>query len=402
NCPLNEQENEFQWVGNVTRTFGNHALKVGADFRHAQNLRAPSDSHRSGELFFDPVTTSGPSGGGLSLASVLLGLVQSFARYVSNSTSAAERQNRFFTYAQDTWRVGRKLTVSYGLRWEIYYPQYVNGSSNGGFQNLSTGEVLIAGQNGADLNGNINTALTHFAPRLGVAYQVTPKTVVRMGYGRSFDVGVFGVSFGHNVTQNLPVLANQSLNPGQPWQSVFTLAQGPPALNPSTILAAQPKGPNGNPILPDKINPNVLPLTSDNTMRLPTVDAWNLTVERQLTATLVVSAAYVGNKEEHVTPGGTNYNTNQPKLNAGLPPTNTNLRRFYFQKFGWSQSLNAYTDDATVKYSGLQLRGEKRFANGFSFQGNYTWASAFEFANDYFFWERSIDYGRESGVRRHA
>ena len=410
NCPLNEQENEFQWVGNVTRTFGNHALKVGADFRHAQNLRVPSDSHRSGELFFDPVTTSGPSGGGLSLASFLLGQVQSFARYVSNSTSAAERQNRFFTYAQDTWRVGRKLTVSYGLRWEIYYPQYVNGSSNGGFQNLSTGEVLIAGQNGADLNGNINTALTHFAPRLGVAYQVTPKTVVRMGYGRSFDVGVFGVSFGHNVTQNLPVLANQSLNPGQPWQSVFTLAQGPPPLNPSTILAAQPKGPNGNPILPDKINPNVLPLTSDNTMRLPSVDAWNLTVERQLTPTLVVSAAYVGNKGEHVTPGGTNYNINQPTV-VGFGTLSTNQRRFFFTKpcptcpsgqLGWTQSIKYFSDDASVKFNSLQLRAEKRFSNGMTFQGNYTWGSAFDFENSYFFWNPRVGYGRADGVRLHV
>src|SRR6202022_3243461 len=95
NCPLNEQENEFQWVGNVTRTLGNHALKFGADFRYAQNLRVPSDSHRSGELNFDPVTTAGPSGGGLSLASFLLGQVQSFPRYVSNSTQAAERQPPF-------------------------------------------------------------------------------------------------------------------------------------------------------------------------------------------------------------------------------------------------------------------------------------------------------------------
>src|SRR5262249_4296656 len=150
------------------------------------------------------------------------------------------------------------------------------------------------------------------------------------------------------------------------------------------------------------ISAKILPLNSNSTMRLPTLDAWNLTVERQVTPTLVVSAAYVGNKEEHVTPGGTNYNTNQPRLNAGLPPTNTNLRRFYFQKFGWSQSLNAYTDDSTTKYAGLQLRADKRFGNGLSFQANYSWASAFDYANDYFFWDRRVDYGRSSNFRRHV
>src|SRR5205085_2996601 len=104
---------------------------------------------------------------------------------------------------------------------------------------------------------------------------------VRAGYGRSYDVGVFGVSFGHNVTQNVPVLANRSLNPASSFLPVFTLSQGPPALDPTTILATQPKGATGNPILPNLISPNVLPLTSDNTMRLPVVDAWNFTMEHQ-------------------------------------------------------------------------------------------------------------------------
>src|SRR5215469_8842157 len=412
NCPLNEQENEFQWVGNATHTFGNHSLKFGVDTRHAQNLRVPSDFHRSGQLNFDAVTTSGPPGGGLGLASFLLGDVggasgnsgnASFVRYVSNSTDAAERQNRLFSYIQDTWRVTPKLTVNYGLRWDIYFPQYVNAKGNGGFVNSNTGEVLIAGQNGIGLNGNVKTDYKHFAPRLGIAYQFTPKTVVRAGFGRSYDVGVFGVSFGHNVTQNLPVLASQSLNPTQPYAPVFTLASGPPAAtSPSDILAGAPLGPTGNHLLPDKISAKILPLNSNNTMRLPTMDTWNLTVERQVTPTTVVSVAYVGNKEEHVTPGGTNYNTNQPKLNAGLSPTNTNLRRFYFQKFGWSQSLNAYTDDSTTKYAAMQARAEKRFSGGLSLQANYTWASSFEYGNTYYFWDRHVDYGRSGSVRRHV
>ena len=399
NCPLNEQENEFQWVGNVTHTFGNHSFKFGGDLRYAQNLRVPSDSHRSGQLTFDPVTTSGSSGGGLGLASFLLGQVQSFTRYVSNSTDAAERQKRLFSYAQDTWRVTPKLTVNYGLRWEIYFPQYVNGKDKGGFQSLSTGEVLIAGENGVNLSGNVKTALTHFAPRLGIAYEITPRTVIRAGYGRSYDVGVFGVSFGHNVTQNLPVLANQSLNPASPYLAVFTLAQGPPSLDPTTILASQPKGPTGNPILPNGINPNVLPLTKDNTMRLPVVDAWNLTLERQFAGGVVLSAAYVGNKGYHVTPGGTNYDINRPTI-VGFGTLSTNQRRPFFQKFGWSQSIKYFSDDASVKYNALQLRGEKRFSNGLQFQGNFTWASAFDFSTSYFFWNPSIDYGREDNIRR--
>ncbi|HTS25220.1 MAG TPA: TonB-dependent receptor [Bryobacteraceae bacterium] len=399
NCPLNEQENEFQWVSNTTHTFGNHALKFGVDVRFQQNLRVPSDSHRSGELIFDPTTTEGPNGGGLGLASFLLGDVQSFQRYVSNSTDAAERQKRLFTYVQDTWRVTPKLTVNYGLRWEIYFPQYVNAKDRGGFQSLSTGEVLITGENGIGLNGNVSTALTHFAPRLGISYQLDPKTVIRTGYGRSYDVGVFGVSFGHNVTQNVPVLANQSLNPANPWLPVFTLSQGPPSLDPTTILSTQPKGPTGNPILPNGIAPNVLPLTSSNTMRLPVVDAWNFTVEHELTPTVVLSVAYVGNHGYHVTAGGTNYNINQPSI-TGFGTLNTNQRRLFYNEFGWTQSIKYFADDASAKFNSLQVRGEKRFTTGLLLSGNFTWASAFDYANDYFFYSHNLDYGREGGVRR--
>ncbi|HEY1342045.1 MAG TPA: TonB-dependent receptor [Bryobacteraceae bacterium] len=399
NCPLNEQENEFQWVGNMTRMFGNHSLKFGADFRFQQNLRVPSDTHRSGQLTFDATTTEGPNGAGLGLASFLMGRVNSFGRYVSNSTDAAERQHRFFSYIQDTWRLTPKLTINYGLRWEIYFPQYVNGNDRGGYQNLATGEVMVTGENGVGLNGNVSTALTHFAPRIGISYQVAPKTVIRTGYGRSYDVGVFGVSFGHNVTQNLPVLANQSINPANPWLAVFTLDQGPTPLDPTTILASQPKGPNGNYMLPNGINPNVLPLTSKNTMRLPVVDAWNFTVEHQFTSSTVLSVAYVGNHGAHVTPGGTNYNVNQPTI-VGFGALSTNQRRLFFQKFGWTQSIKYYSDDGSVKFNSLQVRGEKRFASGLMFNGNFTWASAFDFANDYFFWNHDIDYGRENGVRR--
>ena len=122
--------------------------------------------------------------------------------------------------------------------------------------------------------------------------------------------------------------ANQSLNPAQPWLSVFTLAKARRALDPTTILASQPKGPNGNPMLPNGVAPNVLPLTSDNTMRLPVVDAWNFTLEHQFTPSTVFSVGYVGNKGYHVTPGGTNYNINQPTI-VGFGTLTTNQRRLF-------------------------------------------------------------------------
>src|SRR5579863_5639048 len=232
NCPLIESEQQFQWVGNVTKTRGNHTFKFGADFRYAMNLRVPSDAGRTGDYTFDYRTTSGgPTGGvgGLDWGTFLLGDVTQVSRYVSTSLDAAERQHRMFYYGQDTWRITPKLTLNYGLRWEVYFPEYVNGKDKGGFANIVQGVVRVGGEAGIGLNGNIDNKWSYFAPRLGAAYQLNGKTVVRMGYGRSYDMGVFGSNFGHAVTQNLPVLASQLVQPAVPNKfAAFTLDAGPP------------------------------------------------------------------------------------------------------------------------------------------------------------------------------
>ena len=130
--------------------------------------------------------------------------------------SPAERQWRLFFYAQDTWRVTPKLTVNYGLRVGTLLAEKVNGKGNGGFANIvdngNHGGIRVAGFGKYGLNGNISNDLKAFAPRLGIAYQLTRKTVLRAGYGRSYDIGVFGSNFGHTVTQNLPVLLKQNID----------------------------------------------------------------------------------------------------------------------------------------------------------------------------------------------
>ena len=132
NCPLDQNEKQFQLVGNITKLLGTHSMKFGVDVRRAYNLRVPSDRHRSGELTFMDDRTRGPQGGGLALASFMLGDVSTFGRYVSPTVDARERQWRHFYYAQDTWRVNPKLTLNYGLRLDVINPQTVNEPGNGG------------------------------------------------------------------------------------------------------------------------------------------------------------------------------------------------------------------------------------------------------------------------------
>ena len=92
------------------------------------------------------------------------------------------------------------------MRLDVINPQTINEAGNAGYLDLTTGEIRVAGVGGNSLNGDIENKL-NWAPRVGATYQFNEKTVIRGGYGRSYDMGVFGSLFGHSVTQNLPVLS---------------------------------------------------------------------------------------------------------------------------------------------------------------------------------------------------
>ncbi len=468
NCPLTESEQQFQFVNNWTHVKGNHQIKFGADIRYAMNLRVPSDNNRTGEYNFSPEGTSNGTNGGLDLATFLLGDVTSFARYVNNpniagASNAAERQKRWFFYGQDTWRATSKLTINYGLRWEIYFPETVNGKAHGGFANIvdnGTGGIRVAGVGRYSLSGSVENNLKAFAPRLGIAYQATPKTVVRMGYGRSYDIGVFGSNFGHTVTQNLPVLLKQNYD-----ASTFTNGTGPnpncTAATPCSANLVQLFSLDAGPNVSAGIDPNqafpavpadgFIPLTSKLSgthirpirQQLPTVDAWNVTVQRQLTNTMSLEVAYVGSKGTHGFVGdGPNYdinpaavgdgttitkasiasgpNTGQPCPAGSIPKTVTplgpcgpatasfsaftsqNQRRPLFPTIPFSLG-NYYGNDAASTYNAFEVKLDKRFANGLQFLSHYTYAKAYGYPQDnYYAVSHQYSWGRVDFNRDHV
>lgn len=463
NCPLTESEQQFQVVNNWTLTQGNHSIKFGADIRYAMNLRVPSDSNRTGILNFDAGGTSLSGSGGNALATFLLGDVTSFQRFVSTSTNAAERQKRLFFYAQDSWRVTPKFTFTYGLRWEMYFPENVNAKGNGGFADQQLGVVKVAGYGPIGLDGNVKNTYKAVAPRMSFAYQFDPKTVVRIGYGRSFDIGVFGSNFGHVVTQNLPVLAQQSLadatcfpvgpaptsTPGpciansgahSDRSAVFTLGCGP--ITPAAYCSGLTLGPEAfdfGPILGAISSGGTLPLlgpkgdTSPNIrpgiQRLPTIDQWNATIQRQVTPTLSLTASYVGNKGTHVFAGrGPSYNSNEPAIGGGtdkytctpngdgtfdcvaafqaFEPAN-NRRRLFLNgvaalPFGCcATDLNYNGNDANDNYEALQVKAEKRVSAGLQFIAHYTFSHAYSYDGGYYSVDKKFAYGPNPDNRNH-
>jgi len=445
NCPLTESEQQFQVVNNWTRSQGNHTIKFGADIRYAENLRVPSDQSRTGLLSFDAGGTSNAGSNGLALATLLLGDVTSFQRYVSTSTSAAERQKRWFFYGQDSWRVSPKFTMTYGLRWEIYFPESVNAKGNGGFANLENGLINVAGYGGVGSNGNVANTYKALAPRLSFAYAFDPKTVLRIGYGRGFDIGVFGSNFGHVVTQNLPVLARQDLsdtniNPAytnnrsaiftlNPNNATPTLTLGPPAFSFAPVLGAI----SANGTLPiNGIDGSTQGGARPLVQRLPTIDQWNATVQRQLTPTLNITVSYIGNKGTHVFAGtGPSYNSNEVAPGGGnnfiictvavnpCPVADVALKGFapfqsqtartrYFANgvpaftypgFTFTDPVTHlqdptppccaggttyYGNDSDNKYNALQVQAEKRVSNGLQFLAHYTFSHAFAYDTNQF------------------
>lgn len=398
NCPLDQKEQQFQWISNTTWVKGTHTFKFGGDLRYATNLRVPSDAHRSGELSFSPqftgtVAAAGASAQqGIGLASFLLGQVTGFRRFVSPNTDARERQKRFFWYGQDTWRVNPRLTLNYGLRWEQVFPEKVNKPGNGGQLDLNTGEIAVFGVGGVSDHGIQEMKWTNFAPRFGVTYRITDKTVLRAGYGWSYALGTFGSIFGHNVTQNLPVLAVQELNRPNDFSGVFKLDQGPPQPTFPT------PGSNGRFPLPNGVNGKARP----KNLKMPLVMAHNLTLQHQLTKDTSIEIAYVGNQGRNQFAGdGPSFNVNEPAFVPGV--ADTNLRRPFFSRFGWTQGIDFYCNCANTQYNSLQIKADKRFSAGLTLTANYTYGVAEGDSGDSFtfLYNRPLGYGDKDFLSRH-
>ncbi len=446
NCPLIEDEHQYQFVNNWTKIAGNHAMKFGADLRFAHNFRFPSDANRAGQLSFnhnetanrletvDPVTgkVTFSQQGGLDIASFLLGDVSHFERFASVSQTAAESQKRFFLYAQDQFRMSSKLTITYGIRWEDYFPESVNAKGNGGFANIDRdGTIRVGGFGPWGLNGNVRNYVGAFGPRIGIAYQLRPKTVVRIGYGRSFDIGVFGSNFGHAVTQNLPVLVHQDIHANNVFPGAFSdnfpvynLDANQPQLTTLGVLNAPPSvvypTPNANGTIPlrgpdGSVDPRIRPTVQ----RPAAIDMWNATVEHQLTSTMTVEVSYVGNKGTHGFAGdGPAYNENPVSMVGYGTAALKDTRRPYFNKFSYpgyidpntgttlmccsSDLGNYFGMDASSKYNALQIKAEKRFSQGLQFVSHYTWSMARFYDSNYFAIDPKIAYGPMNVNRNHV
>jgi hypothetical protein len=394
-------DDDYVLTPTLSKIVGRHTLKFGADWRDLQNnyYQAPG----GGTFSFDNLITSqnalssGASGNGL--ASLLLGFGSS-----GNALSFAlpwQSLNYQGYFAQDTWQVTNKLTLTLGVRWEIpgvYKERYNRAASFGAHElNPALTGILVNGQpvyGAADFIGTPQhpeqgLKTEHFdllAPRLGIAYRLNDKTVIRAGAGiyylpanLQFNEGPYGNALNQFTNPWLSTL-NGEVTPLYPISNPF-----PTGFVPSL----------GN--LPHSQAQTLLigaaPALQLGTMPYPYNEQWNLTLQRQIGG-VAIEAAYAGMHGVHLPRGswqadalptqylsmGTALNTLVPNPFFGLVQTGTlsqptvkqgQLLLPYPEYTGVSES-GGYLGNST--YHSLQVKVEKRFTHGGTVLAAYTFS----------------------------
>ena len=366
--PWNRGETNIDVVNNWTKIKGNHSLKFGADVRRVRDdlLQGNTYGMRGLISFRDGQTAlkggSNKTGQANDVASFLLDMPNSMGRDVGVQ-DASWRESQVFAYGQDTWQATSRLTLTAGLRWELYVPPTPRRA--GGFSNYdpNTNSLIVAGIGTNPMNLGMETRFANFAPRLGAAYRLNDQTVFRIGYGISYmpwpdTLGRY--AFNYPVKQN---------NYYSSTSSYLT------AVLPDNTPASMQKGFPAPLVVPTPSNGIIsnAPLASTwyaiNTQwKSPYVQFWNTAVQRSLPHGFALDVAYVGN-----------VGIRQPQsynMNAGFVAGAGALGQPLYAKWGKTASVNYQWAQASSNYHSLQTKLEHRFQNGLSTTTAYTFQKA--------------------------
>lgn len=359
--PRLDRTTGFQLVNNWTLIRGSHQFRWGADIRRNGFEFIAVNASTRGNFVFAPAVTGAAEvpGSGLGMATFLLGMPSAFDRAVLRGYTS-ERMTRSAVYWQDVWRITPKLTLNYGLRYDYIGPD--TAANPGGLVNfdLNSGDLLLAGLGDVSMTANVKKDLNNLAPRLGLAYKLTSKTVIRAGFGRSYFISNYGGGF-YFLTSTYPIATQQTISQANIRSAVFPIENGPPVADlPQFPSSGRLKAPRGQLL---KHRPY------DNQSEF--VDSWNLSVEHQLASNLSVSVAYVGNVGRQLW-RTLNVNAAQPGVGPLLQ------RRPYFQTFGLDTTIQNGCNCENSSYHGLEWVVAKRFSEGYSLNSAFTWSKAID------------------------
>ncbi|MDQ2841666.1 MAG: TonB-dependent receptor, partial [Acidobacteriota bacterium] len=283
---------------NLSWVVGRHSLKFGVDFIR-ERYKDLEGGGSAGVFGFSNLTTSQPNSAnfnqwGSSFASFLLGAVNN-----TNTTTISDlgwRINYQAFFLQDEWRLSPRLTLSYGVRWERYPGVYEEHDRATSFDPNAAnpvasgipGALTFAGTGpGRDGQRAFARAWEGLAPRVGMAYEINPKTVIRASGGIFYAPGMTPRIDATGFTATPSFTSPDSFSPVYNWANAWPQNWArPPFINPSFA-----NGQSVAAILPDAARP-------------PQIVTWTLSVQRQLANNIALEASYVGSDSTHLELGG--------------------------------------------------------------------------------------------------
>lgn len=351
NLPQDRHDNTYEVSDSFSWVLGSHSIKFGADVRRFQ-LNLLFDSNARGTLTFDPFYTSEPvlQGGavenlpntGNALADLLLGVPYQSSISRSFGGPTANTVTGFRTFAvnpwiQDDWRVSSKLTLNLGLRWEYNSPVIDKYNHLATFDPTAPDMTRVSTPSQQNI---YNVSKKEFAPRLGFAWTpFGPRTVIRGGYGVYWDEKILNILL-------IPALSPPFVVP----EAFNAPTNGLPNIN----LASPYSGTGAGAGLPGAT-------WVENPFRDGYVQQWSFNIQRQLSQSIGVTAAYVGSKGTHL---DREYDINLPPPSAAFVQTNRPYPTF--------SDITVDSPSVSSSYNSMQLSMEKRFSKGLSFLAAYT------------------------------
>jgi hypothetical protein len=360
--------NNYQLASALTWVRSDHTLRAGTQLRFNQfNVFNPGGLFTGVYDFTGEITSTARTSGNPvnALADFLLGQVKTAAYDLPQPANGRRNVNVAF-FAQDDWKVNAKLTLNLGLRYEYESPMSIDNDvhSRLDISPSSVGRLLVAGENASrslDLDGD----KLNFAPRVGLAFAVNEKTVVRSAFGLFYgqifsNLGGIVLYPGFTVTRDFP-----SRGPG--LAQTFTLSQG--------HLLDAPQS-QGDPFVVERTASPQLPLVHNSNQfgsvsPLPYSMQWNAGVQRELWGGTIVDLSYVGSRGVNL-PVVRNFNTVPVSRLEEVERVNSGLATQQNRPNPNVSSFAAFVHEGSSDYHSAQARVSRRFSEQLGFQMSYT------------------------------
>ncbi len=360
--PYYRHDPQFSYMANFNWTKGAHEVRFGGEIYYTGMNQLQPEA--TGALYgaqggfgfgSGPTQTlNGPAGTQYnSYATFLLGLATDEGKvFMASDTGFTTRQHNYATYIRDRWSATRRLTISYGLRWE-YYPFPTRADRGLEWYDVSQNKMLVCGVGVVPKDCGVHVSKRLFAPRFGIAWRATDTFVIRAGYGITYDP----FSLQRPFRTNYPVLLIQTITSPASLLWAGKLADGLPPVKVPDL---------GNGII--DVPGNLAVVTSPRDFNRGYIQSWNFVMQKQLGTNLTAQAGYVATRSIRQL-GYLDINSGQiiGAGSAGRP-----LQALY----GRSAPTTQVTGLGTTHYDSLQAGLQRRFSNGLQFEAGYTWSKA--------------------------